>query len=345
MSSSEREAIQQSQITKRFVLRDQVIYRGLASTIFLGVEKDTLLQVGIKAVMKDRLESEDEKRQSLREVQLHAAIPPHANVLQLLAAEETPSAILLVTPYTPHGDLWELMRYGQTYCEQEVRNCAGQLLSALFHIHSVCDLIHGDIKPHNWLLFRVDGTHVVQLCDFGLAEHPDRPGGTITFRGLRGTSGWFAPEMLDHIDYGHAVDLFGVGLILFRLLGGYPPFDPPSHFTAIEFDERYWCHTTMPCRQLLAQLLSLQAADRGTAQSCFTHEWLSGPAPPEPSADKLQQLTAYGAPPSTHVLFWPPAELPGKERQKSYADLASMGSCDDDDEMGVPASDTEMSLG
>ena len=70
-----------------------------------------------------------------------------------------------------------------------------------------------------------------------------------------------------------------------RLLAGYAPFEPPSRFTQPEFDERresslsqglcrfrpqqahsgrYWCHVSGPCRELVAQLLSLQPAKRGT---------------------------------------------------------------------------------
>jgi len=248
-------------------MTEQAVYRGLSSTIFLAVERGTLLQVGMKVIMKNKLDSPQELAQALSEMKLHAAIPPHSNVIpRLLAAEETPSAILMVTQYTPHGDLWELICFGKTYCEAEVRNCAGQMFSALRHIHLVCNLVHGDIKPQNFLLFRVDGRHSVQLCDFGLAEHPDRPNSMVSWRGLRGTSGWFAPEMLAQRDYSQAIDLFACGLILFRMLGGYPPFDPPSRFREpAEFDDRYWCHISLPCRQLIAQLLSFEPVERRTA--------------------------------------------------------------------------------
>jgi len=319
----------QSQIAKKYVLKDQVIYRGLASTIYLGVERVTALQVALKVLMKHKFENEGERKQALREVELHFVIPPHSNVIQLMDAEETPSAILLVTPYAPCGDLWELVRYGKTYCEVEVRNLAAQMLQGLQHIHDTCDLIHGDIKPHNFLMFRVDGKNAVKICDFGLAEHPDTVGGTLTFRGLRGTSGWFAPEVLAHHDYGFAVDLFGMGLILFRMLGGYPPFDPPSCFSpALEFDERYWGHVSMACRQMLAQLLSLEPSERGSAKSCMEHDWFCGPPPPEASPLTLKEMSKYGPPPDSSVLFWPPSQIPSEERHKSFADLSSLGGDD-----------------
>jgi len=262
-------------------------------------------------IRKDTLDSAQELAQALAEVQIHCAIPPHPFVIQLLAAEETPTSILLVTPYTPCGDLWELTKYSQTYCEVEVRNCTAQILSALCHIHIMCNLVHSDIKPHNFLLFKLADRLVVQLIDFGLAERPDHPAGTISWRGLRGTSGWFAPEMMDRRDYTQALDLFGVGLIVFRMLAGYSPFDPPSQMSQpAEFDDRYWCHVSPACRQLVSQLLSLDPAERSSASACCEHEWLQGQPPPEPSPEQLAALCQFGPLPNTAVCFWPPGEIP-----------------------------------
>jgi len=320
------------QLAQKYGLTQQEIYRGLASTIFLAVEHGTLLQVGVKVMMKNTMEDPQELALALSELKLHAAIPPHPNVIRLLAAEETPNAIILVTPYTPHGDLWQLICFGQTYCEAQVRNCAGQMLHALRHVHTVCNLIHSDIKPQNFLLFKVDGRHSVQLCDFGLAEHPDHPAGTVTFHGLRGTSGWFSPEMLANADYGQAIDLFACGLILFRMLGGYPPFDPPSQFSApAEFDDRYWCHVSLPCRHLLAQLLSLEPAERRAALDACQHEWFLEPALAEPTAEQLAALRRYGPPPDTSTLFWPPGQAPAHEASRSYANLQDLVVCMEDD--------------
>mmetsp|Transcript_119979 Transcript_119979/g.373670 ORF Transcript_119979/g.373670 Transcript_119979/m.373670 type:complete len:344 (-) Transcript_119979:12-1043(-) len=312
-------------LAQSYALTQQVIYRGLASAIFLAVERGSLLQVGVKVIMKAGLDTEQELAQALSEMKLHAAIPPHPNIIRLLAAEETPKAIILVTPYTPHGDLWQLICFGKTYCETEVRNCAGQIFAALGHLHAACGLIHGDIKPQNFLLFQVDGRHSVQLCDMGLAERPDHPGGTVAFHGLRGTSGWFSPEMLANQDYGQAIDLFSVGLILFRMLGGYAPFDPPSRFTEpAEFDDRYWCHVTPACRRLLAQLLCFEPAERRTAPDVCRHEWFAEPTLAEPTEEQLAALRRFGPPPDTTTLFWPPVKVPGQERSRSYANLQDL---------------------
>jgi len=215
-----------------------------------------------------------------------------------------------VTPFLQHGDLWSLMEYGQTYGEAQVRNCAAQMLSAARHMHDVCGLVHADIKPHNFLLVREEDRFAVKLCDFGLAERPG-PDGIVAFRGVRGTSGWFAPEMLRHQDYGFAIDLFGIGLIVFRMLGGYAPFDPPSRFQAdVDYDERCWGHVSEGGRRLISKLLSVPAADRGTAAQALADPWISGPAPAPPTPEQLAALATCGPPPDTTVEFWPIGRMP-----------------------------------
>lgn len=320
---AEQEVILASQqVSLNYCLTDKLIYRGLASTIFLAVENGEALQVGIKVLMKQNFDSEQERKSALAEVAIHSALPPHPNVIRLLAAEETADALLLVTPYTPHGDLWDLVRYGDTYCEKEVRNCTAQMLFAVRHLHALCGLIHADIKPHNFLLFRHFKQHCVQLCDFGLAERPEDASGMVRFNMVRGTSGWFSPEMLWHRDYSFPIDLFGVGLIMFRMLGGYMPFDPPSRFEeVVDYDERCWCHVSGLCKSLISRLLSLDPAVRGSASEVCEHEWIRGPEPPPPRPEQLEALTQFGPPPKFDIRFWPAGQVPEPHRCNSFANL------------------------
>lgn len=231
-AGAEREAVQRSSgVSKRFRLMDRVIAGNFASTVLLGAARDNSAQVVVKVLMKQNLSSELERASAMAEVAIHSAMLPHPNILRLLASEDTPDATLLVTPFMLDGDLWSLMQYVQTYGETQVRHCAAQMLFAARHLHDVCRLIHADIKPHNFLLARTDSGFSLQLCDCGFSERPGVEG-FVTFYRVRGTSGWFAPEMLQHKNYSFQIDLFGIGLIVFRMLGGYAPFDPPSRFQA-----------------------------------------------------------------------------------------------------------------
>jgi len=297
-------------VCKHFAMAPEVIYTGLASTISVGSCKQTGAKVAVKVVVKSCLTSDEELVDAAAELAIHKALAPHPNVVRLLCSEETELAFILVTPYSPKLDLWQLVRYGKTYAEVEVQRCAGQMLSALAHIHDVCDVIHSDIKPQNFLLFLVDGKHVVQLCDFGLALHPDLPNRLASYRGLRGTSGWFAPEVLAEEDYGFAVDIFGIGLIIFRMLAGYAPFEPPSNFsTAVEFDDRYWGHISSACQEWLSTALDFEPKLRGTARKLQSHDWHQK-AVVEPTPEQLERMSRYGPAPDKDVLFWPADAMP-----------------------------------
>lgn len=329
VEQSELEVVRGTGISSRYALTGHVIYRGMASTIFLALERGSFLQVGVKLIMKKRLDP-DEFSMALAEVDIQTSLPPHPNVVQVMASEFSTDAIVIVTPYTPHGDLWSLIQYGHTYCEIETRNCAGQVLDALRHVHGH-GIVHGDVKPQNFLLYCVDGRFSVQLCDFGLAERMDPATGVIQHHGTRGTSGWFAPEMVEHREYGGVMDLFPCGRIFFRMLGGYPPFDPPCCFTDfVDFDEACWCHVSAAAKDFVQKLLTLEPSHRGTAASALEHTWLNGPPPPQPTDEQIASLSAFGSPPRTDVLFWPRCSPPDPQRCASYGSLAAMG---DNDEM------------
>lgn len=320
LTCPESQAIRDSSLAGRFALTGTVVYRGLASSVFLGIERDTGLQVVIKVLLKAGWIGEEERRNAVDEIQIHSDMPPHRNVVHLLATEETAAAMLLVMPYTPHGDLWTLIRFSHTYCEQEVQHCASQMLAALRHVHSV-GIVHTDVKPHNFLLFRAVGKYSVQLCDFGLATRIEKEG-TLPNHGIRGTSGWYSPEMLAGKDYGQPLDLFGVGLVLFRMLGGYEPFMPCSQFQEpVEFDDSCWCHIGELCRDLISRLLLLDPQKRITAAEACEHPWISGPPPPLPTADQLAAIAEAGPPPREDIHFWTPDDVPAHGRQNSFVDV------------------------
>lgn len=315
--SPEADAVLSSpSISKRFKLTGEIVYKGLASTVFLGIERLSALQVVVKVLLKAGFSSSEEQQNAEREIQIHTNIAQHKNIVYLLATEETDTAMLLVMPYTPHRDLWELVKFSKTYCEREVRKCAAQMLVALRHVHNA-GIAHCDVKPHNFLLFRSHGVYTAELCDFGLAcecTATER----IPYTGLRGTSGWYSPEILAGREYGQKVDVFGVGLIIFRMLGGYEPFMPPSGITEVEFDDSCWCHISAPCRDLIARLLAKDPDDRISAAEACDHPWIAGDDPPEPTEAQLKELTEFGPAPREDICFWRPEEVPEYTKQNSF---------------------------
>lgn len=87
-----------------------------------------------------------------------------------------------------------------------------QIILAIHALHTKFHVIHCDVKPHNILLFEdqdIYSTYAIinstighwqnirlKICDFGLAQILNPPDVKIKFNGLRGTQGYFAPELL-----------------------------------------------------------------------------------------------------------------------------------------------------
>ncbi len=85
------------------------------------------------------------------------------------------------------------------------------------------------MKPQN-ILIAADGT--IKLCDFGFARAMSN--NTFVLRSIKGTPLYMAPELVQELPYTHAVDLWSVGVILFELVTGKPPFYTTSIYALIK---------------------------------------------------------------------------------------------------------------
>ena len=88
------------------------------------------------------------------------------------------------------------------------------------YLHSL-GVIHRDLKPENILMKSADDDTSFVLADFGFAKHSDEASAERT---LMGTADYVAPEVLSRREYSPAVDVWALGVIIYILLAGYPPF-------------------------------------------------------------------------------------------------------------------------
>ena len=96
-----------------------------------------------------------------------------------------------------------------------------QMLQGMLYIHSK-GFCHRDLKPENILL---DKLYDIKIVDFGFACPLEGRDGTGTSKSVIGTPGYMAPEILAREPYlGRVGDLFALGVILFILYAGHPPY-------------------------------------------------------------------------------------------------------------------------
>ena len=119
-------------------------------------------------------------------------------------------------------DLKKLIKSGKHLEETQVKSIVYDILCGLNYLHKA-KIIHRDLKSNN--IFLYDDNFTVKIGDFGLVKHTKKGLNMEKFRTKCGTLGFMAPEMLSRASYdGQATDIFAMGVILFIMVTGRPPF-------------------------------------------------------------------------------------------------------------------------
>lgn len=173
-------------------------------------------------------------------------------------------------------DQW---RQEQTvFMESAAKQIASVLLNALDFMHSR-KVVHRDIKLQN-VLFRVKGNFsTLKVVDFGLAKTLDN---NESARDFCGSLGYIAPEIYKGEEYKYEVDMFALGVIVFRLLSGARPFSStnPDKLRRDTTDLKYsikgrsWGNVSPEALKIVRKLL-IGKEQRLTAQQAIDHEWFS----------------------------------------------------------------------
>ncbi|CAB9528315.1 MAP kinase-activated protein kinase 2 (Fragment) [Seminavis robusta] len=156
------------------------------------------------------------------------------------------------------------------------------MFGALVYTHKQ-NIVHKDLKLENLLLSKKDSHTDIKLIDFGFAKKAP-PGGLKTFIG---TPGYVAPCILEGTGYGTQADNWSMGVIVYCMLGGYPPFRDPNRdklFRKIRkgsyvYDERKWKHISQDAKDFIKRLLNTKPKERYTAEQALEDPWMQGSIP------------------------------------------------------------------
>jgi serum/glucocorticoid-regulated kinase 2 len=143
----------------------------------------------------------------------------HPFIMRLHYAFQTPDKLYLVLDYCPGGELFFHLSRFRRFPERVARFYAAELLLALGHLHKR-GIIYRDLKPENVLL---DAEGHVKLGDFGLAKAGIQhacEGATS----MCGTPEYMSPEVLAQQGHGFCVDYWGLGMLLYEMMTGLPPW-------------------------------------------------------------------------------------------------------------------------
>jgi serine/threonine-protein kinase len=207
---------------------------GGMGNVYLAQDSLLTRQVAIKTIRPELSAHPEVRSRIKRECRLHAAIGAHPHIVTLYDTIEENGHIYLVMEYVAGVTLAALLAakpQAAVFSTTATLDIVRQLLSALVAIHGA-GIVHRDIKTANVLLQpRQDGQYLAKLTDFGIARAALEDESVTRLTSLEvqgpGTPRYMAPERIDPTRYGSigpASDVYSVGIILYEMLTGQPPF-------------------------------------------------------------------------------------------------------------------------
>merc|ERR1719181_2095859 len=178
--------------------------------------------------------------------------------------------MILVMELVTGGELFDRIVARGNYTEKDAASLMATLCDALAYLHEQA-IVHRDLKPENLLYDSPAEDADIKVADFGLARVVS---GKDMMKTACGTPGYVAPEILKNKGYDSgAVDLWSVGVILYILLCGFPPFyeeELPALFDQIlharyDFPSPWWDNISKDAKDLVTKLLELDPTTRLTA--------------------------------------------------------------------------------
>mmetsp|Transcript_94293 Transcript_94293/g.236695 ORF Transcript_94293/g.236695 Transcript_94293/m.236695 type:complete len:532 (+) Transcript_94293:77-1672(+) len=280
-----------------------VLGSGNFSEVRLGVQvkKPGSEKCAVKVIDKKRFVQFQSKRESQLSLQSEAAILmglDNPGIIRFFEWFETEEKLFIAMEFLSGGDLLQYILEHGCFSENVARRLFSEIAGAVKYLHEK-NIVHRDLKPENILLTSksVDDMRP-KLADFGLARMNMKTKDCKTFCG---TPHYFAPEVIHTFrdrdagqpgGYGKQADMWSLGVILYIMLSGIPPFEEDGLYEQIlegkyEFDVHEWNQVSPEAKELVRQLMTVNPKGRLTIQQTLAHKWFTigqAPTPPDHQA-------------------------------------------------------------
>lgn len=246
--------------------------RGGFASVFRARCKVTEQDVAIKMVDKQQMKMKGMNDRVRQEVAIHHRLK-HPSILELITFFEDENYVYLVLELCHNGELAKFQKLNNmVFTESEARAFFYQVVSGLKYLHSH-NIMHRDLTLANLML---TSDMKLKIGDFGLATKLATPSEKHVT--MCGTPNFMAPEVATRSSHGLETDVWGLGVILYTLLVGRPPFDThgvKSTLTKVVMvDYNIPDHLTPEAKDLISNLLKKNKNERMLLRDIPTHPWM-----------------------------------------------------------------------
>lgn len=296
-------------------LTGEVLGEGAYASVQTCVNILTDMEYAVKIIEKT---AEHSRARVFKEVETFHHCAGHQNIIQLLEFFEDDDRFYLVFEKVEGGQLLSRIQERTHFSEVEASQIIKDLASALNYLHKK-GIAHRDLKPENILCVDRHKLTPVKLCDFDLGSGIKlnaalcSPLATPQLLTPVGSAEFMAPEVVNAFTgesnaYDKRCDLWSLGVVMYILLCGYPPFYGNCGmdcgwergetcmecqellFSSIQegrydFPDREWAYISEDAKDLIRKLLVKEASHRLSAAEVLNHRWVN-PGPSQTHAGR-----------------------------------------------------------
>lgn len=200
----------------------------------------------------------------------------HPFIVNLYRSFQDEKYLFMLLEYVIGGEMFSHLRRAGRFSNEVTRFYAAEIVLALEYLHSL-NVVYRDLKPENLL---IDHQGHIKITDFGFSKRVEDRTWTLC-----GTPEYLAPEIIQSKGHGKAVDWWALGILIFEMLAGYPPFFDDNPFGIyekilggrIQFPSHFDANAKDLIRKLLAADRTRRLGNlKGGATDIKTHKWFKG---------------------------------------------------------------------
>lgn len=144
----------------------------------------------------------------------------HENIIKLFCVFEEKGYIFMIMELANNDSLFNKLKKSRTFNEKQTSLYMLDIIKAIVYLHAKDPpIIHRDLKPENVLICN----GVLKIADFGWSNYDDDIRNTFC-----GTPDYLSPEMILGTGHNEKLDVWGLGVLMYELIHGKPPFSPKN---------------------------------------------------------------------------------------------------------------------